>query len=240
MPLGRPRADYMLSGFAWLELTGDIAPVLAVTGIGEPDPGEAVMLYTLTDSTTGNVVASGNVPLLTIEEAGFGLFTAQLTPTTALAVGRTYVEDWIIDGSELYFWRRDAYATAWPMRFPLVTDTLIRATLPILAKYPAGVTAWDAALELAHYTLCQRVVRMARADLLTPSRLTEPALALSLAIALESLGVFPERAAEYRDRFERQMEALRVEFDADGDGDTDATVAQMTSGMGPAATQPRV
>lgn len=229
--------DLAISGFGWLELTGDIKPIVFLADVGDIEPGDLDMDYTLTDATTGDEVASGTLTLVAVTDEFGGFFTGTITPSTALAVGRTYVET-LVQADENITARRDAYATAWPIRSPLITDLVITTRQPILSKLPAGTATWAAILASAHYTLCQRIVRFARADVLTPSRLVEPETDLAIALALEALGVFPERALEYRDRFERQMEALRLDLDADGDGDADREAAQATTGQGFAHTQP--
>lgn len=226
-----------ISGFGWLELTGNIRPFLFVQEAGTDDDAE--LTYTLTNTSTGATVASGTVTVaaLTVENAA--VFVGNIAPSTALAVGVTYRERWsgTVNGAAVLAYR-DAYASAWPMRLPLVGDVWLYTRLPILAKKPAGQSSWEAICAGAHLVVCQRLLRMFKADLITPSVLTEPEGELAIAMALEALGVFPEQAQVYRDRFERIMEALLPTIDTDGDGDADRVVTQTTTGMGPASARP--
>ncbi len=226
-----------ISGFGWLELTGNIRPFLWVQEAGTDD--DAVLTYTLTDTSTGLTVASGSITAATITAESAAVFIGNIAPSTALAVGVTYREKWsgTVNGASVLA-HRDAYASTWPMRLPLVGEVWLSTRMPILAKKPAGQTSWEAICANAHLTVCNRLLRMFKADLITPSVLIEPEGELSIAMALEALGVFPERATEYRDRFERMMEALNPTIDTDGDGDADKVVTQTTTGMGPASARP--
>ena len=231
------RADMAISGFGWLELSGNIRPFLFVQEAANDDDAE--LTYTLTNTATGATVATGTVPCAAITAEFAAVFIGNIAPSTALAVGVTYREKWsgTVNGATVLAYR-DAYASTWPMRLSMVGDVWLYTRLPILAKKPAGQTSWEAICAGAHLVVCHRLLRMFKADLITPGVIVEPEGELAIAMALEALGVFPERAAEYRARFERMMEALNPTIDTDGDGDTDKVVTQTTAGMGPASQGP--
>lgn len=232
--------DLRVSGFGWLELTGNIAPFWYIADTDADN--SSTLTYTLARTDTGAVVASGTIsPAGVISGEDATVYVGNLTPSVALAVGVAYREriTGAIGGVPVLA-TRDAYATSYPMRRALISDETLRTLEPILGRYPPGRTSWFSLLQAAHYVVCQRAIRLARADILTPSLLVEPESELAVALALEGLGVFAERAKEHRDRFELLMQALQPDIDTDGDGDMDERVTQSTAAMGPAADQPRV
>ena len=233
------RIDAAASGVGQLELTGTVRTYVVVFDAltGDPVPNGSSLTCTIYDSTTGLSVGTGSG---TAASAGGVLVTA-ITVSTALVTGRIYVEQWVgtISGSSISY-RRDSYATAFPMRDPLITEATITILHPELEAYPSGVTSWDRILRLAHGTIMDRVVANKRADLLTPSRLRESETWLSLAMIYEALAVFPERAALYYARFENTMATMRLTWDTDGDGDADINDAAGLGALGPAQPGGRI
>lgn len=232
--------DLRVSGFGWLELTGNVYPFWYISDTDADN--SSTLSYTLTRTDTGAVVASGTIsPAGLVADEDATVYVGNITPSAALAVGVAYREkiSGTVGGVSVLA-HRDAYASSYPMRRSLITDETLRTLEPVLGKFPPGRTSWYSLLQAAHYVVCQRAIRLARADILTPSILVEPESELACALALDGLGVFPERAQMHRDRFERLMEALQPDVDTDGDGDVDHRLTQTTAAMGPAADQPRV
>lgn len=232
--------DTYYSGFAWLNLTGDLearAWVLDATTVTPTIPSSpSGGSYSLVDTRDGSAVLTGGVA----EWIGDS-FKVNEPPDVALVVGVVYQERWscTVDGQTVTL-VRDAHASAFPMRDPLITSATLAGLIPSLARVPSGFTDWQVAIVAAHTEICTRLIASRRANLINPLQLAQPEQWLAAAMVFEGLRVFPEQAATFRARYENRMAALRLSFDTDGDGAVDESDRQINA-LDPAATaRPRI